>query len=193
MSIPILGIGVGEALLILVLTLLLVGPKRFPEVMRQVGRWYKIARGFTTEVMKDVRAAVDEIEEEINTETEDLRSVRDLADVRGEVERDLSDARREADQAGRETEQAANADRNGSSRAPSSSARPSKRTESGARSSNTKPATNRPSNRPSSRPPEPEPEPSPESDPFKALEARQAAAAREAERRGDADDETNPA
>jgi sec-independent protein translocase protein TatB len=184
MSIPILGIGVAEALVILVLTLLLVGPKRFPEIMRQVGHWYRIARGFTTEVMKDVRAAVDEIEEEINTETEDLQSVRDLADVRNEVEQDLQKAKLDARQAERETERAARSATDSGAAANgagSSTRRPSRRT--GPKPSNTR--------RPSTRPQEPEV--APESDPFKALEARQAAAARESQQRGESESETDRA
>jgi sec-independent protein translocase protein TatB len=95
-----LGVGAGEALLIFIITLLLVGPHRFPEVMRQAGRWYRIGRGFTTEVMRDVRAAVDEIQEEVESETKDLNSVRDLADMRRELEEDFAQAKREADDLG---------------------------------------------------------------------------------------------
>ena len=79
------GVGASEALLVLVLAMIVVGPKRFPEIARQAGRWYRLARGYTDEVMKDVRAAVDEIEQEINEETSDLRSIGDVTDVGGEL------------------------------------------------------------------------------------------------------------
>ena len=63
------GVGAGEALVVLVLAMIVVGPQRFPEIARQGGRWYRIARQYSNEVMKDVRAAVDDIEQEINEET----------------------------------------------------------------------------------------------------------------------------
>lgn len=72
------GVGASEALLVLVLALIVVGPQRFPEIARQGGRWFRMARRYTDEVMQDVRAAVDEIEQEINEETAELRSVGDL-------------------------------------------------------------------------------------------------------------------
>ena len=59
------GVGAGEAILVLVLTLIVVGPQRFPEVARQGGRWFRIARQYTTEVMQDVKTVVSEIEQEI--------------------------------------------------------------------------------------------------------------------------------
>ena len=80
-----LGVGAGEALLVFVIALIVIGPHRFPEAMRQAGRWYRMARAYSNEVMKDVRAAVDDIEREIETETEDLRSVRELTDLSGEL------------------------------------------------------------------------------------------------------------
>ncbi|MDP2327256.1 MAG: twin-arginine translocase TatA/TatE family subunit [Dehalococcoidia bacterium] len=72
------GVGASEAGLILLIALILIGPQNFPQVMRQAGRWYKVARAFSNEVMKDVRAAVDEIEQEVTRETGDLQSVREL-------------------------------------------------------------------------------------------------------------------
>ena len=72
------GGGAGEASLVLVLTLIVVGPQRFPEVARQGGRWFRIARKYTTEVMQDVKSVVSEIEQEIEDETKELGEVGDL-------------------------------------------------------------------------------------------------------------------
>lgn len=109
------GVGASEALLVLVLAMIVVGPQRFPEIARQAGRWYKLARGYTDEVMKDVRSAVDEIEQEIKEETSDLRSISDMADVgselraiREDVEAVTSETATEAEAAVTSAEEAAN-------------------------------------------------------------------------------------
>jgi sec-independent protein translocase protein TatB len=75
-----LGVGAAEALLVLVVMLIVVGPHRFPEIARQGGRWYKVARRYAAVVTADVRGAVKEIEAEIEETTEDLREVRDLGE-----------------------------------------------------------------------------------------------------------------
>jgi sec-independent protein translocase protein TatB len=74
-----------EAGLVLVITLVLVGPQRFPEIARQGGKWYRIARRFTADVTKDLRLAVDEIEQEIKIETDDLQSLRELGNLDAEL------------------------------------------------------------------------------------------------------------
>jgi sec-independent protein translocase protein TatB len=111
----IFGVGASEALLVLVLALIVVGPQRFPEIARQSGRWFKLARGYTDEVMKDVRSAVDEIEQEINVEASDLRSLGDvsgigseLRSIREDVESVTKEAATEAETAVSSAEQSAN-------------------------------------------------------------------------------------
>lgn len=71
------GVGAAEAILVFVIALIVVGPQRFPEIMRQAGRWYRIARAYSNEVMKDVRSAVDEIEREVKAESEDFKGFRE--------------------------------------------------------------------------------------------------------------------
>ena len=73
------GVGAGEAILVLVLTLIVVGPQIFPEVARQGGRWFRIARQYTTEVMQDVKTVVSEIEQEIEEEAKELGEAGDLS------------------------------------------------------------------------------------------------------------------
>ena len=81
-----LGVGAMEALLVLVVALIVVGPHRFPEIARQGGRWFRIARRYASEVTSDVRGAMEELQSEIEEEGEELRSIRDLGE---EVEADL--------------------------------------------------------------------------------------------------------
>jgi len=97
------GVGPAEAGLVFVIALIVVGPQRFPEIMRQAGRWYRVARAYSNEVMKDVRTAVDEIEREVKAETDDLKSVGALTDLRG----DLKEAREAVDGVGKDTKAAA--------------------------------------------------------------------------------------
>ena len=84
------GVGASEALVVMVLAMIVVGPQRFPEIARHAGRWFRVARRYTNEVMRDVRAAVDEIEHEINEETAELRALGDVSSdlraVREDVE-----------------------------------------------------------------------------------------------------------
>lgn len=95
----IFGVGPAEAGLVFVIALIVVGPQRFPEIMRTAGRWYRIARSYSNEVMKDVRSAVDDIEREVRAETDDLKSVREFADLGA----DLKAAQEDAEQLSRET------------------------------------------------------------------------------------------
>jgi sec-independent protein translocase protein TatB len=108
------GVGAGEALLVLVLALIVVGPQRFPEIARQGGRWYRIARQYTDEVMKDVRAAVDEIETEIQMETEDIKSLssvgEDLQAIREDVDQVTKESASDAQEALEDSAAAANVD-----------------------------------------------------------------------------------
>lgn len=97
------GVGAGEALVVLVLAMIVVGPQRFPEIARQGGRWYRLARQYTDEVMKDVRSAVDEIEQEIKEETGDVTSISsissDLRAIRDDIDAVGTESASEAAQA----------------------------------------------------------------------------------------------
>lgn len=106
------GVGPLEALLVGVIAFLVVGPDRFPELARQAGKWYRVARAFTADVMSDVQGAVKEIEDEIeSTSGGSLRSIRELADV-GNI---LSEARADAEVATTEAQAAVESGANASS------------------------------------------------------------------------------
>ena len=87
----ILGVGPLEALLVGVITFILVGPDKFPEIARQAGKWYRVARAFTADIMADVQGAVKEIEAEVDATTGGgLRSIRELTESSTSI---LSEAR----------------------------------------------------------------------------------------------------
>lgn len=78
------GVGPLEALLVGVIAFLVVGPDRFPELARQAGKWYHVARAFTADVMSDVQGAVKELEAEVDASTGGgLRSIRELTEAGG--------------------------------------------------------------------------------------------------------------
>jgi sec-independent protein translocase protein TatB len=128
------GVGALEALLVLVVALIVVGPRRFPEIARQGGRWYAIARRYATEVSKDVRGAVEELQAEIEEEGDDLRAIRDLgkemdADLRAsklDVEEVGAETARAADQAGAPNDAAADATPDASANAASNDGEPAR-------------------------------------------------------------------
>ena len=70
-----LGVGAAEALVVFVITLIVVGPQRFPEIARQGGRYFRIARRYATEVTNDVRGAIQELEAEVEAQKDELEAV----------------------------------------------------------------------------------------------------------------------
>jgi len=127
------GVGAGEALVVLVLALIVVGPQRFPEIARQGGRWYRLARQYSNEVMKDVRAAVEEIEQEITEETGDLRSLtsirEDLRAIRDDLDTVGTESAADAKQAMTDSAAAASTNGTESTATRDPSVRPSRRAE----------------------------------------------------------------
>lgn len=91
------GVGAAEAFLVMVVTLIVVGPHRFPEIAREGGKWYKVARRYAAEVMTDVRGAMRELEEDVSLEDSGLRDVRELRDeVRRDITSEVDTIRRDA-------------------------------------------------------------------------------------------------
>lgn len=100
------GVGAGEALLVLVITMIVVGPQRFPTIAREGGRWFRMARRFTAEITSDVREAMTELEEEVAGGGDELRSIREIGT---EVETGLKESAADIRQIGRETDAEATA------------------------------------------------------------------------------------
>lgn len=98
------GVGAAEALLVLVITLIVVGPRRFPEIARQGGRWYRMARRFTADVVGDAKVALEELEQEVDDSGEGLRSIREIGK---ELSAGLEDTTRDLTALGRDVERAA--------------------------------------------------------------------------------------
>jgi Sec-independent protein translocase protein TatA len=86
------GVGIPELGLVLLIALVIVGPQRFPEVARQIAQWIRTARSFTDAVMQDVRAAVDEIEQEVTAANDGVNPIRELQELRKELGTAAQDA-----------------------------------------------------------------------------------------------------
>jgi Tat protein translocase TatB subunit len=95
------GVGLPELVLILVLTLIVVGPQRLPEVAAQLGKAMRDLRRYTSGINKDLLDAVADLEREYKELKGELRSVsgemlqraeslgRELTDVSDEVRKQL--------------------------------------------------------------------------------------------------------
>ena len=79
------GVGLPEIGVVLLIALVIVGPKRFPEVARQVARWINTARSFSDSVMADLRSAVDELEHEVTAQNDGVNPIRELQALRQEL------------------------------------------------------------------------------------------------------------
>ena len=90
-----LGVGAAEAFVVLVIALIVVGPQRFPEIARQGGRYFRMARRYAAEVTSDVRGAMAELEAEVEQQKEELQAAHEeiatglstsIAETRSEIE-----------------------------------------------------------------------------------------------------------
>ena len=74
-------IGWFEILIIVVLSILIIGPKDFPIVLRKIGSWVSSVKSYFSEVQKDITDVKNTVEDEIS-------SVKDLSNVTDENEKD---------------------------------------------------------------------------------------------------------
>jgi Tat protein translocase TatB subunit len=81
------GIGLPELVVILVLTLIVVGPQRLPEVAAQIGRAIREFRRYSSGITKELLDAVQDLEREYQDLRGELRAVsgelRDKAEAFG--------------------------------------------------------------------------------------------------------------
>lgn len=89
------GIGMPELLVILGLALIILGPKKLPEIARGLGK-----------AMREFRRATNDIKEQFEDETRDLRdvteSLRDEVSFEGEGELEVEEVVGESEQESRE-------------------------------------------------------------------------------------------
>jgi sec-independent protein translocase protein TatB len=75
----ILGIGIPELLVIIVLALIVVGPERLPEMMVKIARFYQDFRSYTSNITNEFSSAIEDMKEEFkdvsDATSESFRSV----------------------------------------------------------------------------------------------------------------------
>ena len=74
-------IGWFEILIIVVLAILVIGPKDFPIILKKIGSWMGSFKNYFNEVRKDITEVEDTIEEEIS-------SVKNLSNVADKNKKD---------------------------------------------------------------------------------------------------------
>ena len=89
-----MNLGAGEILLLALLALLLFGPKRLPEVGRQVGRALAEVRRVSREFEREVREVSEPFEREIRGVTDPFE--RELRETAEPLEREARELEREA-------------------------------------------------------------------------------------------------
>ena len=74
-------IGWFEILIIVVLAILIVGPKDFPIVLKKIGSWMRNIKDYFNEIQSDVTNLKDNVEKEISKE-------KDLLDINLDKKKD---------------------------------------------------------------------------------------------------------
>ena len=93
-----LGVGLPELLVILVITLIFVGPQRLPEMAAQIARAMREFRRYTSSLSREVTEALEDIEKEYSAVQEEWKEVgeavrQDVKAMEAEVSGAAADAR----------------------------------------------------------------------------------------------------
>jgi len=71
-------IGWFEILIIVVLAILIIGPKDFPIVLKKIGTWMGSIKRYFNEIQKDVSDMSDSVENEISIEDNYSKKTKDI-------------------------------------------------------------------------------------------------------------------
>ena len=70
-------VGWFEILVVVVLAILIIGPKDFPIVIRKIGNWTGSVKRYFSEIQKDMTDMENAVEEEISLEKKYLNKIKD--------------------------------------------------------------------------------------------------------------------
>jgi sec-independent protein translocase protein TatB len=95
------GIGILELMVILMLTVIVVGPDRLPGVAADLARWIRQGRAYARYMMRDFNDVVTELQKEAGTNTEDLKEITNLLSRHtGDIGKELTNFTREVEASG---------------------------------------------------------------------------------------------
>ena len=67
-------IGWFEILIVVVLAILIIGPKDFPIILKKIGSWVASFKNYFNEIQKDITEVEDSIEEDILDEKDNKKN-----------------------------------------------------------------------------------------------------------------------
>tara|TARA_B100000029_G_scaffold247027_1_gene243949 strand:+ start:2820 stop:3056 length:237 start_codon:yes stop_codon:yes gene_type:complete len=70
-------IGWFEILIVVVLAILIIGPKDFPIVLKKIGGWISSVKRYFNDIQKDVTDLENIVEKEISSEEKNLQKIKD--------------------------------------------------------------------------------------------------------------------
>jgi sec-independent protein translocase protein TatB len=95
------GIGVLELLVILMLTVIVVGPDRMPQVAADLARWIRQGRAYARHLMGDFNSVVSELQKEADVSQEDWKEIASVVSRNtGEIGKELKRAVKDVEDAG---------------------------------------------------------------------------------------------
>jgi sec-independent protein translocase protein TatB len=95
------GIGVLELLVILMLTVIVVGPDRMPQVAADLARWIRQGRAYARHLMGDFNSVVSELQKEADVSQEDWKEITSVVSRNtGEIGKELKRVVKDVEDAG---------------------------------------------------------------------------------------------
>jgi len=95
------GVGVLELMVILILTVIVVGPDRMPQVAADLAKWIRQTRAYARHLMGDFNSVVADLEKEAGASREDWKEIASVVTRHtGSVGQELSRLTRDVEQSG---------------------------------------------------------------------------------------------
>ena len=95
------GVGILELLVIMLLTIIVVGPDRMPQVATDLARWIRQGRAYARHLMEDFNSVVGELQKEANVSQEDWQEISSVIKHNtGDISKELERAAKDAEEAG---------------------------------------------------------------------------------------------
>ncbi len=95
------GIGILELMVIMLLTVIVVGPDRLPAVAADMARWIRQGRAYARHMMGDFNTVVAELQKEAGANTEDLKEITNLLTRHtGDIGKELTKVTRDLEDSG---------------------------------------------------------------------------------------------